>query len=163
MLSATGSTGFRNGTEAFIFFSERMVDMQNRCWATLSVDTFDLLASKLFSAASGGGDTDAGGGVAVFNETTNIFKLARPLRRTGRDKRTLANEAWSASECFLALLAGGGCISSSLGELLEYGEVVSTGIALAGTAGSEEEASETSWLGAEVSASAMGVSSAGAD
>lgn len=85
-----------------------------------------------------------------LKDTTNIFESARPQRRTEQNKRTLANEAWSASECFRALLAGGGCISSSLGELVEYGEEVARD-----SCGTDEDAA---WLGAGGSTSAMSTS-----
>lgn len=56
MFRATGSTGCSNGAAAFIFFRVRTVDAQNRCCETLSVG----------GPFIGAGETDPGGGVAVF-------------------------------------------------------------------------------------------------
>ena len=67
-----GSTGFRKGPAAFIFFRVRIVDTQKRYCATLNVGgPFGLLTSDGVSC-NGAGETDAGGGVAVLVDNRYI-------------------------------------------------------------------------------------------
>lgn len=123
MPRATGSTGLRKGTASFIFFNVRTVDVQKRHCAT------DNVVGPVYSDARlpfvGGGDAEAGGGVPVFR--TQWEGISTPITAHRKDEvLTFASDALSASEYFLALLAGGGLSwsSSSLLALLllAYGD-----------------------------------------